>query len=112
MHIFCNISQELVIELEQTDKILAIIILVVIITMDNKLDHLHSAYVELSRQVDCVVEAVERRAGDGPDAGAGVTGSRRPAGQASLYSVAMMIRSRPLSAGGGRKAAPFRSRKT
>jgi len=73
--------------------------------LDNRLDHLQSAYVELSRQVDLVVTAVQR---DSASVGAGV-GSRR-APPLSLYNAAMMMRSRPTSAAGRKPAV--RSRKS
>ena len=71
--------------------------------LDNKLESLQNVYVDLSRQVDSIADAVQRRdaAGDGP---------HPPPGLARFYNAAMMIRARPMSAG-SRKAAPVRSKK-
>jgi len=74
-------------------------LLKVVLRLDNKLDYLQNAYVDLSRQVDTVSDAVQGR-----DAANGVASrSRRPPGPASFYNIAksMMTRgARPTSATG------------
>ena len=75
--------------------------------LDNKLDHLQGAYVDLSRQVESVIDAVLK--GDASESTAAVS-RRPPPGQPSFRNVAMMLRSRPTSSG-GRKVTPVRSGK-
>ena len=76
--------------------------------LDNKLDHLQSTCVDLSRQVDSISDSVQTR--DSSDGRPVATKSRRPPGPTSFYNAAMMIRVRPMP-GGGRTAAQAHSGK-